>query len=119
MHNIRIPGMLHGRIVRPRGQGAYGEGTAPDLLSLDESSISQIPGAQVVRFKNFLGVVAPTEYEAIQAAAQLKVKWADPPDAPDVGNICQHMRDLDSKGMTPARIAANAATSTARSPRRR
>ena len=28
---------------------------------------------------NFLGVVAPKEYDAIQAAAQLKVKWSDPP----------------------------------------
>ena len=50
--------MLHGRVVRPRGQGAYGDGTAPKILSVDESSIKHIPGAQVVRFGNFLGVVA-------------------------------------------------------------
>ena len=48
-------------------------------LSVDESSIKHIPGVQVVRSGDFLGVVAPTEYDAIQAAAQLKVKWADPP----------------------------------------
>ena len=48
-----------------------------EVLSVDESSIKHIPGAQVVRFGNFLGVVAATEYAAIQAAAQLKVKWAD------------------------------------------
>jgi CO/xanthine dehydrogenase Mo-binding subunit len=107
VQNIRVPGMLHGRIVRPRGQGAYGAGTAPDILSLDESSIRQIPGARVVRIKNFLGVVAPTEYGAIQAAAQLKVKWADPPTLPTVGNMFKDIRDLDSKGMTPARIAVN------------
>ena len=31
VHNIRVPGMLHGRIVRPRGQGAYGDGTNPKV----------------------------------------------------------------------------------------
>ena len=42
VHNIRVPGMLHGRVVRPRGQGAYGDGTAPKVLSVDESSIKHI-----------------------------------------------------------------------------
>ena len=51
VHNIRVPGMLHGRVVRPRGQGAYGDGTAPKSLSVDESSIKHIPGVQVVRFR--------------------------------------------------------------------
>ena len=49
--------------------------------SVDESSIKNIPGVQIVRKGNFLAVVAPNEYDAIQAAAQLKVKWnirADP-----------------------------------------
>ena len=60
VHNIKVPGMMHGRVVRPRGQGAYGDGTAPKVVSVDESSIKHIAGAQVVRFKDFLGVVAPT-----------------------------------------------------------
>ena len=47
--NIRVPGMLHGRLVRPRGQGAYGDGTAPAILSVDEKSISHIPNVRVVR----------------------------------------------------------------------
>ena len=98
-HNIRVPGMLHGRVVRPRGQGAYGAGTAPTILSVDESSIKKIPGAKVVRFSEFLGVVARPEYAAIQAAAQLKVKWArDAADLPAVGNMFKQMRDLDSAG---------------------
>ena len=46
-----IPGMLHGRVVRPRGQGAYGDGTAPAILSVDKSSIAHIPGAQVVQLR--------------------------------------------------------------------
>ena len=52
--------MIHGRVVRPRGQGAYGAGTAPAVLSIDESSIKHIKDAKVVRFGNFVGVVAPT-----------------------------------------------------------
>ena len=57
VHNVKIPGMLHGRVVRPRGQGPFGTG-AP-IVSVDEKSIEHIPGAQVVRQGDFLGVVAP------------------------------------------------------------
>jgi CO/xanthine dehydrogenase Mo-binding subunit len=108
VQNIRVPGMLHARMVRPRGQGAYGDGTAPKIVSVDEGSIAKIPGAKVVRFgDSFLGVVAPQEYAAIQAAAQLKVKWADPPVLPGVGNLWKQMRDHDSAGQAPARITFN------------
>ena len=103
VHNVRVPGMLHGRVVRPRGQGAYGDGTAPKVLSIDASSIKNVAGAQILRFKDFVGVVAPTEYAAIQAASQLKVTWAEPPALPGVGNLWKQMREQDSAGKTPAR----------------
>jgi nicotinate dehydrogenase subunit B len=90
IHNVRVPGMLHGRVVRPRGQSAYGQGAKP--LSVDASSIKHIPGAQVVRKGDFVGVVAPHEYGAIQAAAQLKVKWAVDPKLPGNGDIFGKMR---------------------------
>jgi nicotinate dehydrogenase subunit B len=106
VHNIRVPGMLHGRLVRPRGQGAFGDGTLAKIISVDESSIKNIAGARIVRRENFLGVVAPTEYAAIQAASQLKVKWADPPPISGSGNMYKQMRDFDSAGMAPARIQA-------------
>jgi CO/xanthine dehydrogenase Mo-binding subunit len=92
--------------VRPRGQGAYGDGTAPTILSVDEKSISHIPNARVLRRGNFLGVVAPKEYDAIQAAAQLKVKWAPMPPISGNGNMWKQMRDFDSSGQVPARIGA-------------
>jgi nicotinate dehydrogenase subunit B len=99
IQNIRLPRMLHGRIVRPRGQAVAGFGAA--IVSIDESSIKQIPGVRIVRKGNFLGVVAPHEYDAIQAAAQLKVKWADPPAAlPGHGDEFKGMRELDSAGKT-------------------
>jgi nicotinate dehydrogenase subunit B len=56
IQNVRLPGMLHGRVVRPRGQRAYGIGARP--VSVEERSIARIPGARVVRKGNFLGVVA-------------------------------------------------------------
>src|SRR5262249_43108555 len=55
MQHVRVPNMLHGRVVRPRGQGPYGAGARP--ASIDESSIKQIP-ARIVRKGDFLGVVA-------------------------------------------------------------
>jgi len=99
IQNIRLPGMLHGRIVRPRGQAVAGFGAAID--SIDENSIKHLPGARIVRKGNFLGVVAPHEYDAIQAAAQLKVKWATPPAVlPGHGDEFKAMRELDSAGKT-------------------
>ena len=106
VQNVRVPGMLHGRIVRPRGQGAYGDGTNPVPVSIDASSIAHLPGAQVVHVGNFLGVVAPKEFDAIQAAAQLKVTWSTPPAISAVGNLWSGMRAFDSAGKAPARIAA-------------
>jgi CO/xanthine dehydrogenase Mo-binding subunit len=99
IQNIRVPGMLHGRIVRPLGQALFGFG-AP-IVSVDESSIAHLKGVKIVRRNNFLGVVAPHEYDAIQAAAQLKVKWADAPAAlPGGGNEFEGMRALDAAGKT-------------------
>jgi nicotinate dehydrogenase subunit B len=99
IQNVRVPGMLHGRIVRPRGQAVYGFG-AP-IVSVDQSSISHLPDVRVVRKGDFLGVVAAHEFDAIQAAAQLKVKWAEPPAAlPSSGNEFKGMRALDRAGKT-------------------
>src|SRR4029077_15112195 len=94
------PGMLHGRVVRPRGQGAYGSGTAPKVMSVDPKSINHIPGAKVVQKNNFLGVVAAKEYDAIQAAAQLKVSWAPMPPIPGSANLWGQMRSQDAAGKT-------------------
>src|SRR5262249_30054550 len=54
VHNIRLPGMLHARVVRPRGQGAYGDGTAPKVVSVDPKSVSHIPNVKVLQMGNFL-----------------------------------------------------------------
>jgi CO/xanthine dehydrogenase Mo-binding subunit len=77
VHQIKVPGMLHGRVVWPRGQAGYGTGLKVE--SIDEGSIRNIAGARVVRRGDFVGVVAEDEYAAILGAARLKVKWAEPP----------------------------------------
>ena len=102
VHNVRVPGMVHGRVVRPRGQGTYGAGAK--IVSVDSSSIKHIPDVTVVRDGDFIGVVAPREYDAIQAAAQLKVKWSLPASLPGSGNLWSQMRSQDSAGKAPARL---------------
>ncbi len=70
--DVRVPGMLHGRVVRPPKVN-----TKP--ASVDESSIKNIPGVvKVVQEGSFLGVVAQTEWAAIRAARTLKVTWTAP-----------------------------------------
>jgi len=70
--DVRVPGMLHGRVVRPPV-------VTSKPLSVDGSSIKQIPGlVKVVQEGTFVGVVAKTEWAAIQAAKALKVTWSEP-----------------------------------------
>jgi CO/xanthine dehydrogenase Mo-binding subunit len=86
MQDFRLPGMLHGRVVRPTAIGAQ-------LLSVDESSVSGIPGVvKVVRDGNFLAVVARTEWGAIRAAQQLKATWSDWSGLPDETKLWEHVR---------------------------
>ena len=90
MQHVRIPGMLHGRVVRPRGQAAYGVGAK--ILSVDESSIAAIAGARVLRRGDFLGVVAENEWDAVRAARQLKATWDTTPSLPGNSALYEHMR---------------------------
>ncbi len=73
MQHVRVPGMLHGRVVWPKGQGGYGG--ALKVLSVDERSVADIQDVKVVRKGNFVGVAAPREWDAVRAARQLKVVW--------------------------------------------
>jgi CO/xanthine dehydrogenase Mo-binding subunit len=112
IQNVRIPGMLHARIVRPRGSGANTVENA-NVLSVDPTSIAHIPGAQIVQINNFLAVVAPLEYDAIQAAAQLKVTWQTQQGFPQPsGNYWSWLRTAgDTNTVTPARYTANSGPS--------
>jgi len=81
VHDVRIPGMLHGRVVRPPT-------VTSKPASVDDSSLKTIPGfVKVVQEGSFLGVVCTTEWSAIKAAKALKVTWSAPqtkmPAGPD------------------------------------
>ncbi len=90
MQHVRVPGMLHGRVVRPHGQGAYGAGAK--VLALDAASIANIPGARVLRKGDFVGVVAENEWSAVRAARQLKVTWDSTPALSGSDGMYQSMR---------------------------
>ncbi len=68
MQDFSVPGMLHGRVIRPSSVGAK-------LVSVDEASIRGIGNARVVRINDFVGVVADDEWDAIRAARALKTTW--------------------------------------------
>lgn len=86
MQDVRVPGMVHGRVVRPPALKAK-------LLEVDESSVSGIPGViKVVREGDFLGVVAETEWSAIRASRALKAKWSDWAGLPELDRIYEHVR---------------------------
>jgi nicotinate dehydrogenase subunit B len=90
MQHLRVPGMLHGRVVRPRGQSAYGAGAK--VLNVDEASIRNIPGARVIHRGDFIGVVAENEWDAVRAARQLKVTWDATPTLPGSAGLFESMR---------------------------
>ncbi|MEE8084216.1 MAG: molybdopterin cofactor-binding domain-containing protein, partial [Alphaproteobacteria bacterium] len=66
--DITVPGMVHGRVIHPTQAGSK-------LKGYDASSIKHIKGVRVVQKKDFIAVVADNEWDAIQAARDLKVNW--------------------------------------------
>jgi CO/xanthine dehydrogenase Mo-binding subunit len=80
MQHVRVPGMLHGRVMWPQGQVAGGI-SVPKVVSIDEDSVKNIPGVRIVRRNNFVGVAAEREWDAVRAARQLKVTWEPFPAA--------------------------------------
>ncbi|MDT4811014.1 Nicotinate dehydrogenase subunit B [compost metagenome] len=96
VHDMRLPGMLHGRVVRPPYAGYdSGEFVGNSLLAVDESSIAHIPGVvAVVVIRDFVGVVAEREEQAIKAAQELRVEWKPwTQKLPDLRDIAQAIRD--------------------------
>ncbi|KRR15079.1 aldehyde dehydrogenase [Bradyrhizobium jicamae] len=117
VHDVRIPGMLHGRVVRPPYAGVdVGDFIGNSLIAVDESSVRDIPGlVAVVHIGDFVGVVAEREENAIKAAAQLKVSWKPVPTLPDLKDIETALRanpstprKLIDKGDVEAAIAGAA-----------
>ncbi|SFK73603.1 CO or xanthine dehydrogenase, Mo-binding subunit [Mesorhizobium albiziae] len=89
LQDMRLPGMLFGRVVRPPRAGAQ-------LLSFEEAAVRALPGVStVVRKGSFLGVVAAREEQAIAAMQLLREisRWTeDGPRLPRSSNLPDELR---------------------------
>jgi len=84
--DVRLPGMLHARMIRPKVAGAV-------PVKVDEESIKDIPGAKAVWIKDLLAVVAEKEWNAVRAAQKLTVTWSDSrPGFPGHDGLHAHIR---------------------------
>jgi CO/xanthine dehydrogenase Mo-binding subunit len=91
VQHVRLAGMLHGRVVRPPLVGAT-------VVSVDKNSVALLPGnIQVVVKNNFVGVVADTEWHAIQAAKALVVSWSGGATLPDQNTLYTWMQQQPSE----------------------
>ncbi len=91
VHNVHLPGMVHGRVVRPPETGAT-------VAHVDEKSVEQIPGLiKVVVRNNFIGVVAEKQWQAAQGAELLKVTWKPGPGLPAQKDFYDSMRRQPSR----------------------
>jgi nicotinate dehydrogenase subunit B len=115
VHDMRVPGMLHGRVIRPPYAGVdAGDFVGTSLIAVDEESVRDIPGlVAVVRIGDFVGLVAEREENAVKAAAQLKITWKPTPALPNLKDIETALRAnpstprvLIDKGDVDAAIAA-------------
>ena len=101
--DVRLPGMLHGRVVHPKTLGST-------LVKVGDLNKSRYPGAQLIVKGNLVGVVAPTEWEAIGAAQQIAAdtQWSDWKGLPGSTDLHRWMREeADWKATPPAKGAKN------------
>ncbi|HXZ09041.1 MAG TPA: molybdopterin cofactor-binding domain-containing protein, partial [Paraburkholderia sp.] len=122
VHDVRVPGMLHGRVVRPPYAGiAQGDFVGKSLLHVDEASVRAMPGiVDVVVIRDFVGVVAEREEVAQKAARRLDVQWKQVDGLPTLETSEEveaalranpaKRRDLVIQGDVDAALAKEAAT---------
>jgi CO/xanthine dehydrogenase Mo-binding subunit len=86
MQDFAVPNMLHARVIRPAAVGAK-------LVSVDEGSIKDIPGAKVVRVKDLLAVVADDEWNAVRASRALRAQWSEGTGLPSQSSLVESLRN--------------------------
>jgi nicotinate dehydrogenase subunit B len=97
VHDVRRPGMLHARVIRPPSIGSE-TAIGSSLLAVDMASVRHIPGiVKVVRIEDFLGVVAEREEHAARAARELKAEWKPWSAMPDFAKLEPVLREHPSK----------------------
>ncbi len=94
--DVRLPGMLHGRVVHPKTLGST-------LISVGKVDKTKFPNSQVIVKGNLVGVVAPTEWEAIQAALQVSgdTKWTDWKGLPGSAKLYEYLKNEADWKSTP------------------
>ncbi|MFL6814074.1 MAG: molybdopterin cofactor-binding domain-containing protein, partial [Bradyrhizobium sp.] len=102
VHDVRVPGMLHGRVVRPPYAGVdAGPFVGTSLIAIDEASVRDVAGlVAVVRIGDFVGVVAEREENAVKAAAQIKISWKPTPMLPNLRDLETALRANPSTART-------------------
>jgi nicotinate dehydrogenase subunit B len=91
VHSVRVPEMLHGRVVRPPAMGAT-------VAHVDEQSVRDLPGLKkVVVRKDFVGVITETQYQAVLAKRQLVVRWNPGPELPEQATFFEYLRRQPSQ----------------------
>ena len=94
VQDLRFPGMVHARVVRPPSYGAK-------LAAVDEASIRDIAGARIVRDGDFLAVVARREWSAIKAMRALEraSRWQESAQLPDIARLADTVLQWPSEDM--------------------
>jgi nicotinate dehydrogenase subunit B len=117
VHDMRVDGMLHGRMVRPPYVGVdHGPFVGTSLVAVDRSSIAHLEGiVAVVVEGDFIGIVAEREDQAIAAADSLEVEWRPVPRLRDLDDLAAALtanpstpRRLQDKGDVEGALAAAA-----------
>jgi nicotinate dehydrogenase subunit B len=111
VQNVRVPGMLHGKVVRPQTIGAH-------VVSIDASGLQGLPGnPQVVQVNDFVGVVADSEWHALTALGYLTVNWSAGATLPAQSSFYSYLTQQPSadsyavnSGDVPQMLAAAAKT---------
>jgi nicotinate dehydrogenase subunit B len=92
VQKVRVPGMLHGKVVRPPALGAH-------VQNIDNSVLKGMPGnPQAVQVNDFVGVVADTEWHAVNAASALAsvITWSDGDTLPAQADLYTYMTQQPS-----------------------
>jgi nicotinate dehydrogenase subunit B len=85
MQDFSLPDMMHARVIRPPAIGAK-------LIAVDEASIKDLPGAKVVRIKDFLAVVADDEWTTMRASRALHAQWNGGSGLPEQDKLAATLR---------------------------
>jgi nicotinate dehydrogenase subunit B len=96
VQDMRLPGMVHARIVRPPSYGA-------ELIDCDTSVVEKMPGVvKVVRDGNFLAVVGNREFQTVQAMKALSAaaKWKERANLPKQDDLAAVLTGLSAQTST-------------------